>query len=195
MVRLITFVFRNIKQQRAVFPPTSIMPILGPSPNCTVVSAAVRPNGAPVISLSTGVVHSYDSALSSWVKLGDGWFADGSDFWTSRTRANSQLAARGVVSSIEGTVSERAPAVASDVSRPAWWSTALTLGHLETRMHAAKTLDSPQEYKTALTQYAKKIADEGFRAKAEELIRELFGPTYWYVSASTSNAGKSLTHS
>jgi len=29
--------------------------------------------------------------------------------------------------------------------------------------------------------YAKKIADEGFRAKGEELVRELFGPVFWYV--------------
>jgi len=27
--------------------------------------------------------------------------------------------------------------------------------------------------------HAKKMADEGFRGKAEELIRELFGPVYW----------------
>jgi protein HIRA/HIR1 len=40
-------------------------------------------------------------------------------------------------------------------------------------------LDSPQEYKQALLVYAKKIADEGFRAKAEELIKDLFGPLYW----------------
>ena len=33
----------------------------------------------------------------------------------------------------------------------------------------------------ALVQYAKKPADEGFRAKAEELIKELFGPTYGRV--------------
>ena len=30
--------------------------------------------------------------------------------------------------------------------------------------------------------YAKNIADEGFRNKAEELIKELFGPVYWSVS-------------
>ena len=29
--------------------------------------------------------------------------------------------------------------------------------------------------------YAKKVADEGFRAKAEELIKDLFGPIYWWV--------------
>ncbi|THG95185.1 hypothetical protein EW026_g6424 [Hermanssonia centrifuga] len=41
------------------------------------------------------------------------------------------------------------------------------------------TLTGPQEYKHALILYAKKIADEGFRAKAEELVKELFGPVYW----------------
>ncbi|KAG8961192.1 HIR complex subunit [Tulasnella sp. 425] len=27
--------------------------------------------------------------------------------------------------------------------------------------------------------YARRLADEGYRAKAEELIKELFGPIYW----------------
>jgi protein HIRA/HIR1 len=65
--------------------------------------------------------------------------------------------------------------------RPKWWNPALTLGHLESRLHSAKLLDSPTEYKQALLLYAKNIADEGFRGKAEELIRELFGPVYWSV--------------
>lgn len=111
----------------------------------------------------------------------DGWYAEGSDAWQGRQRANTQVANRGVVSTLESYVSEIGPPVDSEKERPAWWSTALTLGHLETRLHAAKTLESPQEYKHALVLYAKRIADEGFRAKAEELVKELFGPTYWYV--------------
>jgi len=55
---------------------------------------------------------------------------------------------------------------------------AMTLGHLETRMHSARLLDSPAEYKQALAQYTKKLAEEGFKAKAEELIRDLLGPMY-----------------
>jgi protein HIRA/HIR1 len=55
----------------------------------------------------------------------------------------------------------------------------MTLGHLETKLHAALVLDSPHEYKQVLLVYAKKVADEGFRAKAEELIKDLFGPVYW----------------
>lgn len=114
------------------------------------------------------------------MKLTDAWFAEGSDAWSARSRINSQIATRGIVSVMESTASEQMPPQGADVPRPAWWGTALTLGHLETRLHAAKALESPQEYKHALILYAKKIADEGFRGKGEELVKELFGPTYWY---------------
>ncbi|KAI0938409.1 hypothetical protein AcV5_000100 [Taiwanofungus camphoratus] len=172
----------NVKKQAAVFPPTSVLPILGPSPNSTITSATVRPNGAPVIQLSTGSAHSYDHALSAWVKLSETWWAEGSDAWQGRQRANNQSATRGVVSALESTISERVLGADDGKAvkqRPAWWNTALTLGHLETKLHAAKVLESPQEYKQALLLYAKKIADEGFRGKAEELVKELFGPVYW----------------
>lgn len=62
---------------------------------------------------------------------------------------------------------------------PPWWNAALTLGHLETRLHSARLLDSPTEYKNSLIVYAKRIAEEGFRGKAEELLKELSGPIYW----------------
>jgi hypothetical protein len=42
------------------------------------------------------------------------------------------------------------------------------------------------EYKQILLVYAKKIADEGFRNKAEELIKDLFGPIYWCVPFRTT---------
>jgi hypothetical protein len=48
-------------------------------------------------------------------------------------------------------------------------------------LYAARVLDSSAEYKQTLLLYAKEIADEGFRNKAEELIKELFGPIYWSV--------------
>ena len=97
---------------------------------------------------------------------------------------------RGVVSVMEGevgsidtksTLDNELSGKAEGKEKPAWWNCALTLGHLESRMYAAKTVDSPLEYKQALLLYARRIADEGFRGKAEELVRELFGPTYWCV--------------
>lgn len=146
-----------------------------------MLSATIRPNGAPIIQCSSGVAHSYDAALSSWVKLSEKWWSEGSDIWQGRQRANNQSANRGVLVCIESVIGT-ADESAAEKPRPKWWSTALTLGHLETKLQAAKLLDSPLEYKQALLVYAKKIADEGFRAKAEELIKDLFGPVYWYAN-------------
>ncbi|THH30555.1 hypothetical protein EUX98_g3630 [Antrodiella citrinella] len=169
----------NVKKQQAVFTPVSVSAIMGISPNCSVLSASIQPNGSPIIQLSTGVAHSYDHQLLSWTKLSDGWWAEGSDAWQGRQRVNTQVAARGIVSAIEGSIAERISGTDDEKPRPTWWNTAMTLGHLETKLHTAKTLNSPPEYKHALSVYAKKLADEGFRAKAEELVKELFGPTYW----------------
>ena len=79
-------------------------------------------------------------------------------------------------------------------SSPPWWSAALTLGHLETRMHSAKVLDSPTEFKLNLHLYAKRIADEGFRAKAEELMKELCGPLYWCGTLLCCDQHRMLTY-
>ena len=162
------------------FPATSIFPLLGASPNHTILSATIRPNGAPIIQCSNGIAHSYEASLMSWIKLSERWWAEGSDAWQGRQRtASSSAASRGIVSFIESAIPTTGSDFGADKQRPSWWSSAMTLGHLETKLHAARVLDSPQEYKQALLVYAKKIADEGFRGKAEELIKELYGPVYW----------------
>lgn len=171
--------YRNIKKQRATFTPASVLAVL--DPNTEITSVIVNHNGAPIIHLSSGCAHSYDPDLLTWVKLGDKWWANGSSAWQGRQRsANSSN--RGVVATIESTISEQnGNDNGADKQRPAWWEAALTLGHLETRLQSSTVLESPTEYKQALLIYAKKIADEGFRAKAEELVKELFGPLYWYA--------------
>ena len=177
---------RDVKKQAAKFPPTSVISILGPSPNFTILSTAVRPNGTPVIQLSDGLAHSYDAALCAWTKLSEPWWAEGSDAWQGRQRGASTQAGRAPLAALEGAIAERTNLTLADGRaekvRPAWWGAAMTLGHLESKLHAARALDSPLEYKQALLLYAKRIADEGFRGKAEELVRELFGPVYWCVA-------------
>lgn len=168
-----------MKKQIANFAPISLQSLCGSSPNITIISAAIRDNGTPILNYSNGVIYSYDPSLFAWVKLAERWWAEGSDFWQGRQRGNGSIANRGILTSIEGTIAGTLDESAAETPRPSWWSAALTLGHLETRLHATKLLDSPQEYRQALLMYAKKIADEGFRNKAEELIKELYGPVYW----------------
>ncbi|KDR68421.1 hypothetical protein GALMADRAFT_129535 [Galerina marginata CBS 339.88] len=169
----------NVKKQTANFQPVSIQTLYGIHPNFSLVSATVRENGTPIVNCANGVVYSYDSALSSWVKLADRWWVEGSDLGQGRQRGNSTAANRGIMSLIESNVAASPDESTAEKPRSSWWSAALTLGHLETKLHSTRLLHSPQEYKQALLKYANRIAEEGFRGKAEELIRELFGPVYW----------------
>jgi len=173
---------RDVKKARANFAPTSVRPLLSPNDlaggtTIAITSLAARPNGSPMISTTSGVTYSFDGNLCSFVKLSEPWWAEGSDAWSSRHRNSSMQHA--VVASIESAISERITPSPGPTLRPTWWTSALTLGHLESRLHAARVLDSRVEYKQILLVYATKIADEGFRNKAEELIKDLFGPVYW----------------
>jgi protein HIRA/HIR1 len=177
--------YRDVKKARANFAPTSVRPLLL-SPNdsasgttITIASLVARPNGSPIVTATSGVTYSFDSNLCSFVKLSEPWWAEGSDVWSSRPRNSSTQQA--VVASIESSISERITPSPGTTHRPTWWTSALTLGHLESKLHAARVLDSSVEYKQILLVYAKKIADEGFRNKAEELIKDLYGPIYWFV--------------
>jgi protein HIRA/HIR1 len=171
---------RNVKKGTAVFAPISVSPLL--SPNTVITGVSVRPNGVPVVQLSSGTAFTYDAALCTFVQLADKWYIGGSDAWQGRQRGGA--ANKGVLGALELAISEGVPAgEGADTPRPQWWAAALTLGHLDGKMHAARLLESPVEYKQALLVYAQRLAGEGFRGKAEELVKELFGPLYWYARA------------
>ncbi|GAA5942211.1 uncharacterized protein JCM15063_002043 [Sporobolomyces koalae] len=173
-----------------------------PSPSIT--TCALLPNGTPLVALSSGSTFTYDQDLASWTRVSEPWWT-GSDAWEGRRARNanaSSAVGRGVVRSIEGAVndivvnernqtddvdmsaedSSTSTTLQGDPATPQGTSKeftiALTLSHLETRMRAAISLDSPSEYKASLITYAKELAKEGLRSKAEELIRELLGPIY-----------------
>ncbi|KAF9069481.1 histone transcription regulator 1 [Rhodocollybia butyracea] len=177
--------YAQVAKNTAFFPPVSVAPLMS-SPNDTIESVSVRPNGTPIINCSNGTVYSYDTSLFSWVKISDRWWSEGSDVWQGRQRPQSSN--RGIVAFVESRINVTPNERAAETPRPEWWTSAMTLGHLETRLHAARLLDSPAEYKQYLTLYAKKIADEGFRAKAEELIKELYGPIYWRPAEEKNNS-------
>ncbi len=66
----------------------------------------------------------------------------------------------------------------ADAEKPEWWNEAMEMGHLEIRMRAAELLGSKEEYRHWLVRYAVVLGKEGFRGRAEELVKELLGPIY-----------------
>ena len=173
----------DIKHQKAFFPPPTLSTILSSSPNHTVLRASVTSNGQPLIHVSNNVVYSYDPNILAFIKVTERWWAENSDAWNGRARATTQGMSRGIMTLTEAALNSTDTSMSLggnvEVPKPQWWSIAITLGHLETRMHAIKLLNSSAEYRQVVLLYAKRIADEGFRAKAEELIKELFGPVFW----------------
>lgn len=144
------------------------------------------------------MVVTYDQNLESWTQISSTWWSKGSEHWEGRVRSNNS-AGRGVVKIIESETNDFLMAQPDLVDmegdearlRPSFegeeqkklgndddWKMALTLGHLENRMNAAIALDSLAEYRMFLALYAKRLAEEAFRGKAEELIKELLGPIY-----------------
>jgi protein HIRA/HIR1 len=95
------------------------------------------------------------------------------------------LSSRGLIATIENGINEQGhpspPGLGEQEGggggeEKEWWEQAMTLSHLETRMLACLVLETTgQEYKMFLGLYAKKLGEEGFRSKAEELVRELAG--------------------
>ncbi|KAF7291869.1 Protein HIR [Mycena indigotica] len=170
------------KNNRRSSLPVSVSSILT-SPNYTITSAKVQPTGASILTCSSGVIYSYDLSLCAFVKLTERWWSEGSDVWQARKRSlTNPTANRGVLSVAEGTIAGMADdediEETAEKIRPKYWTEAMTLAHLETRMHSARLLDSGAEFKQALSLYTRKLADEGYKSKAEELIRELLGPIY-----------------
>jgi len=175
--RVLTLSRRNVVTKQSAFNPHSILPFL--PTGVTVLDTLVRDNGVAVLQLSSGVFLAYNASMSCWTRVVEPWWSTGSD---AVDRRRSGVQARGPVSELEGRMASTAPTpeVTIDTGNK-WWSAATTLGHLETRIHAAQVLESGLEWKNSVLQYAKRLADEGFLAKAEELAKELCGPLYWYA--------------
>lgn len=152
---------------------STILRATSPSlPPPQIIQSSFLPNHAHLFLLSTGTAYIFSPRLSSWLLLSSRWFAHGSLFWESRPPTNVN---RGIVAQIDAVLDEQL-----DGRRIAqmsqWWSTAMSLGHLEARMHACIELGANAgEYRVYLHAYAQRLGEEGYRSKAEDLIRELAG--------------------
>lgn len=153
------------------------------APGAKIHHSLLRPNGATVVLTTSGVAASWSAALGAWAVLSTRWHSTGSAFWdiSGRVRSSTASSGRGIAASLEASLNELPAVVVDDddvvVVRPEWWEPALSLGHLEARLQACVALGAAgDEYRRFLRAYAEKIAAEGYRAKGEELIRDLVGP-------------------
>jgi len=111
-------------------------------------------NGSPILAFSGGTTLGWSEGLQNWVRIHESWWREGSDV-------------------------DAAPE--QNDGKPKAFRTALTLGHLETRITASLMVGSGDQWRGTVVDYARQLAEERYVERAEELIRELAGPVFWYV--------------
>lgn len=175
----------DLRGSRTLFPPTSLSHLLDPlsssitSTPLDIAGIGLHPNGVPIIRTTEPAAYLYDIARSEWTCILSRWYLEGSPSGEPR-RAHSAPA--GPLAEIEAEITGALDGRhAVDGDKPEWWNEAMEMGHLETRIRAAELLDSKEEYKHWLIRYAVVLGKEGFRARAEELVREMVGPIFQYV--------------
>lgn len=200
----------NIRTDREIHRPVSMLNLLGDPEN--LFSMSVHANGAPIVILHTEKAYTFDDNKLGWVCISDGWWAEHSEAWDGRTRSRgSEAAIRDPVRAIEAEINtmyvrrvhgdnqvgaqeesddDETPPVEMSVpeDKKSDFVIAVTLRHLEARMLAATILDSANEYKNHLVAYAKRIAEEGIKNQAEDLIKSLIGPIYYKPEKDQGNA-------
>jgi protein HIRA/HIR1 len=164
--------------RKAAFAPIDLAHVV--EKDIRIHSATIRPNGTPLIQLTNGEAYAYNVETQVFESVCSLWHAEHSSYWT-RTRASSSNP-KNIVAYLETNLNTLRPDIvaaaeaAGAKAKPRWFDDAIPLGHLEARLQACALLNSPNEYKMFLTSYAKKIADEGYRNKAEQLAKDLYGP-------------------
>lgn len=191
------------RQRRSVFERISLAPLL--SADVAIKAVQLRLNGVPIVILSNGTAHAYDfKDLKTWILVSTTKFVK-SDAWDKRGRQrhSSSSAAQSTqsqhhyqqqqsnpISQIEIILNEMV--IDEKISEDITLNTeqreeeeaVYTYSHLETRLHAAIILDSPLEFRNSMLAYARRLSEEGFRGKAEEILKEYMGPIFRLVAIS-----------
>lgn len=185
---------------KALHPSANMAHLLNPSidfaagPAPTIEKFQVKSNGVAVIITSHPSAYIFDASKAAFTALLTPHQLSGSPLIASipsstagtgggRQRGNN--APSGPVSAIEAEVADlyrkKGSLLQDGQETPEWWVVAMTLQHLDMRMKACELLESKEEYKAALKAYAQCIGKEAFKVRAEEMVKDLVGPLYWYV--------------
>jgi len=120
----------------------------------TLSKTDLNENGSPILAFSGGTTLGWSEGLQTWVRIHEAWWREGSDVDSAPEQSDG---------------------------KPKAFRTALTLGHLETRIAASLMVGSGEQWRGTVVDYARRLAEERYMERAEELIRELAGPVFWYV--------------
>ncbi|WFD35111.1 HIR complex subunit [Malassezia cuniculi] len=132
----------------------------------------IHTNGVPVAVLnSTKEAYALDKRRGAVAIVSSARFQSSAS-WDARmqTSADPVRAVEGHINSLQTTLPS---------SPHPDFVLATTIRHLETRLEAARLLDSASEYRQALHALARKLADEGIVNQAEDLVRTLLGPIFY----------------
>ncbi|EEB05901.1 hira protein Slm9 [Schizosaccharomyces japonicus yFS275] len=178
----------NVDTRRAVHPPVALHPLFHVNAHVGEVKRAasimhvfVTASGNAVVVLSDGNCFSYDASMQTWIRVSEGWWMIGSQYWDTpfATDALSFLERctdDEIMKQGRGRFLQRV--VKASMLRQGYenYETVVSVRHLESRMASAASNAFAKSYHDALILYAKRIAEEGMKEKLEELCRELMGP-------------------
>lgn len=185
----------NILLESSPHPPVSLAPILDASTfqfselkNApSIVSAAINSKGQVFITLSDGDGFTYNSTMYSWLKISESWWAIGSQYWDS-CGFKGLTGKSGIIGMLErrtddevmklgrGRFLQKIVKNAMLLEGHEGLETCISISHLENRLSSAAILCSPDEFKTALNMYTRRIAEENMKDKLEEFCMYLLGP-------------------
>ncbi|KAF5016094.1 hypothetical protein F66182_12334 [Fusarium sp. NRRL 66182] len=201
----------NVKTVSSPHPPVSLQPVLDAATHAqtgqailapAITGARINSEGRIVVGLTNGEGYIYSSAMYTWQRVSEPWWAVGSQYWNTTDASVSNLQAMGSQNGEESKKKKISAGIIPFLERNTTTETLLrgrayflqrlikvllsregyesfessvSIAHLENRMAAALSLGAKEEFRLYLSMYAKRIGAEGLRGKVEELLKALVG--------------------
>ncbi|EPX72480.1 hira protein Slm9 [Schizosaccharomyces octosporus yFS286] len=191
----------DVISSKAVHNPVSMLPLLhanftnskvakGPS----LEQLFVTDEGNPIAVMSDGNAFAYSPITSSWLRVSEGWWMIGSQYWGSLVTDSREESALSflerctdeeIIKAGRGRFLQRI--VKASMLRQGYdnYEMVVSIRHLENRLMSSEKLNLQFDFHENLLLFANRIAEEGMKDKMDELCRELLGPLRVPLSCTT----------
>jgi protein HIRA/HIR1 len=167
----------------------SIAPILQPTDAAeggqdapSINDARIRPNGAPLITLTNGCAYMYSMDMKAWMCVADPWYAV-MDYTPLSSDLIQAVAPAGPLKTLQSFAAHYNEVRESNImtaqrlaNADTTTESSLALSFLEAQMEACRLLHSLHEYVFWLHQYAARLARDGNEVRTQQLCSDLYGP-------------------